>query len=159
MNETQMAPLILPPVGLGGWPFGAGYDWGPLDEPQAQKAVLAALEAGICFVDTAPVYGDGASEQFLGRVLSSYRHQVLLADKCGLVKNGAWTDHDLRPATIRRQLEESLSRLKTDYLDLYQIHYPDPHVPLEEAVGELDNLRREGKIRAIGLCNVSAQQI
>jgi len=146
-------------LGLGSWPFGGGYDWGPLDEKEAQKAVLAALETGIRLIDTAPVYGNGQSEEFLGRVLLGRRADVFLASKCGLVKNGSWTDHDLHPQTIRKQLTETLSRLQTDYLDLYQIHYPDPKIPLDEAIGTLVRLQEEGKIRAIGLCNVSAAQI
>ncbi len=151
--------LSLPRMGLGGWAFGGGYDWGALDKPSAEKAVYAALDAGIKLIDTAPVYGDGESERFLGSILKGRRKEVLLASKCGLVKNGSWTDHDLRPASIRAQLEKSLIRLQTDYLDLYQIHYPDPQVPLQEAVGELGRLRQEGKIRAMGLCNVNEEQI
>lgn len=146
-------------LGLGTWPFGGGYDWGPLDENAARKAVFAALDAGINWIDTAPVYGEGESEKLLGRVLQGHRADVFLAGKCGLVKNGSWTDHDLRPQTIRKQLKETLTRLETDYLDLYQIHYPDPQVPLAEAVGELVRLQEEGFIRHIGLCNVSSEQI
>ncbi len=146
-------------LGLGTWPFGGGYDWGPLDENAARKAVFAALDAGINWIDTAPVYGDGESEKLLGRILQGRRADVFLAGKCGLVKNGSWTDHDLRPQTIRKQLKETLTRLETDYLDLYQIHYPDPQVPLADAVGELVRLQGEGVIRHIGLCNVSSAQI
>ena len=156
MNKV---PLSLPRLGLGSWPFGGGYDWGDFDENAAQKAVLAALDLGINFIDTAPVYGGGKSEEFLGRALQGRRADVFLASKCGLVKNGSWTDHDLRPQTIRRQLEETLLRLKTDQLDLYQIHYPDPKIPLADAVGELTRLQEKGLIREIGLCNVSAAQI
>lgn len=156
---TNFQPEKISRLGLGSWPFGGGYDWGDLDEKSAQKAVDAALETGINLIDTAPVYGDGQSETFLGRALSGRREQVILASKCGLVKNGSWTDHDLRPQTIRRQLEETLARLKTDFLDVYQIHYPDPKIPLAEAVGELVRLREKGLIRVIGLCNVSAEQI
>ena len=146
-------------LGLGTWPLGGGYDWGTLDENAAQKAVFTALELGVNFIDTAPVYGDGQSEELLGRVLAGRRAQVILASKCGLIKNGSWTDHDLRPQTIARQLEKTLTYLKTDYLDLYQIHYPDPQIPLEEAVGELVRLKEKGVITHIGLCNVSAAQI
>ncbi|WP_428050749.1 aldo/keto reductase [Candidatus Avelusimicrobium caledoniensis] len=146
-------------LGLGTWPFGGGYDWGELDEPAAQKAVLSALEQGINFIDTAPVYGNGQSETFLGRVLQGRREKVFLAGKCGLVKNGSWTDHDLHPQAIYKQLAESLTRLKTDYLDLYQIHYPDPKVLLTDAVATLTRLQEKGLIRYIGLCNVSAAQI
>ena len=155
----DFSSLNLSRLGLGSWPFGGGYDWGPLDENAAQKAVFAALDAGINWIDTAPIYGEGQSEEFLGRVLKGQRARVFLASKCGLVKNGSWTDHDLRPQSIRKQLTDSLTRLKTDYLDLYQIHYPDPNIPFAEAVGELVRLQQEGLIRAIGLCNVSAAQI
>ena len=159
-TEQSTSPVFrLPPMGLGGWAFGGGYDWGPLDKPAAIKAVCAAIDVGISLIDTAPVYGDGESERFLGEVLKTRRAHVLLAGKCGLVKNGSWTDHDLRPSSIRSQLERSLKNLQTDYLDLYQIHYPDPKVLLEEAWGELERLRQAGKVRAIGLCNVTGEQI
>ena len=146
-------------LGLGSWPFGGGYDWGMLDEKAARQAVRTALEAGINLIDTAPIYGDGESERFLGQVLAGCREEIFLAGKCGLIKNGSWTDHDLRPQTIYRQLTQSLLRLKTDYIDLYQIHYPDPKIPLQEAVWELVRLREKGMIGQIGLCNVSAQQV
>lgn len=157
MRRLGRTDSFVSAVGLGGWPFGGGYDWGPVDASQAEKAVLAALDAGISLIDTAPVYGE--SEAFLGRILKGRRSQVILATKCGLAKNGSWTDHDLSPQTIRRQLDESLSRLQTDYIDLYQIHYPDPKVPLEEALSELARQKQAGKIRHIGLCNVTAEEI
>lgn len=159
MVMTSFPTEKISRLGLGSWPFGGGYDWGDLDETAAQKAVDAALDIGVNFIDTAPVYGDGQSEEFLGRVLKHRRSEVVLASKCGLVKNGSWTDHDLRPQTIRRQLEETLFHLKTDFLEVYQIHYPDPKIPLVDAVGELTRLQEKGLIRAIGLCNVSSAQI
>ena len=158
-SPANQKPFSLPRLGLGTWPFGGGYDWGELAEDTARQIIEAALADGVSLLDTAPVYGQGRSEQILGRWLGPHRQRLLLAGKCGLVKNGSWTDHDLRPSTIRRQLEETLANLKTDYLDLYQIHYPDPHVPLSQAVAELARLQTAGKIRAIGLCNVSAAQI
>ena len=157
MRRLGRTDSFVSAVGLGGWPFGGGYDWGPVDVSQAEKAVLAALDAGISLIDTAPVYGE--SEAFLGRILKGRRSQVVLATKCGLAKNGSWTDHDLSPQTICRQLDESLSRLQTDYIDLYQIHYPDPKVPLEDALLELARQKQAGKIRHIGLCNVTAEEI
>lgn len=157
MRRLGRTDLFVSAVGLGGWPFGGGYDWGPVDLAQAERTVLAAFDAGINLVDTAPVYGE--SEAFLGRVLQGRRKKVLLAGKCGLVKNGSWTDHDLSPRTVRLQLEESLSRLQTDYIDLYQIHYPDPKVPLEDALSELVRQKQAGKIRHIGLCNVTAEEL
>ena len=144
-------------VGLGGWALGGATDWGATEETDARRTIFAALDAGITLFDTAPIYGE--SEVFLGRALKGRRPQVVLATKCGLVKNGSWTDHDLRPQTIISQLEQSLSRLQTDYIDLYQIHYPDPRVPLEEALAVLIRLREQGKIRYIGLCNAGGQEI
>lgn len=157
MRRLGRTDSFVSAVGLGGWPFGGGYDWGTVDVSQAEKAVQAALSAGINLVDTAPVYGE--SEAFLGRVLKGRRSQVVLATKCGLIKNGSWTDHNLSPQTIRCQLDESLARLQTDYLDLYQIHYPDPKIPLEDALLELARQKQAGKIRHIGLCNVTAEEI
>lgn len=156
-NRVGKSELTVSAVGLGGWALGGGTDWGPADEAAARQTVFAALEAGITLFDTAPIYGE--SEVFLGRALQTRRRQVVLATKCGLIKNGSWTDHDLRPSTIRLQLEQSLSRLQTDYIDLYQIHYPDPKVPLNDALDELLRLQEQGKIRYIGLCNAAAQQI
>lgn len=143
------------PVGLGGWAFGGGLDWGDISETDCIKTVHAALDEGINLIDTAPVYGNGLSEERIGKAIKDRREKVILADKCGLVKNGYWTDHDLRSETIIKQLENSLRLLQTDYIDLYQIHYPDPKVPLEDALGTLMRLKQEGKIRYIGVCNVS----
>lgn len=158
-NELGTTGIKASVIGLGTWPFGGGYDWGTVDETELLNTVSAALDQGINLIDTAPIYGDGSSETLLGRALTGRRSHVVLAGKCGLVKKGSWTDHDLRPETIRRQLTESLSRLKTDYLDLYLIHYPDPLIPLEQAALTLLRLQEEGKIRAIGLCNVSGGEI
>lgn len=156
-NRLGQTDLHISAVGLGGWPFGGGYDWGDLDEKTAARSVEAALEQGINWIDTAPVYGDGESESFLGKVLRSKRGKALLSTKCGLVKNGSWTDHDLSPKAVRTQLESSLTRLRTDYIDLYQIHYPDPKVSLTDALETLLRLKEEGKIRHIGVCNFSAE--
>ncbi|WP_428055165.1 aldo/keto reductase [Candidatus Avelusimicrobium alvi] len=156
-NRLGRTELSVSAVGLGGWSFGGGTDWGPADETAALNAVSAALDAGINVIDTAPVYGE--SEALIGRALKGCREKALLATKCGLVKNGSWTDHDLRPQTIIRQLEESLRRLQTDYIDLYQIHYPDPQTPLADALATLARLKEQGKIRHIGLCNVRAEEL
>ena len=156
-NRLGRTDLHVSAVGLGGWALGGATDWGATEETDARRTIFAALDAGITLFDTAPIYGE--SEVFLGRALKGRRQQVVLATKCGLVKNGSWTDHDLRPQTILSQLEQSLSRLQTDYIDLYQIHYPDPRVPLEEALAVLIRLREQGKIRYIGLCNAGGQEI
>ena len=146
--------LKLSEIGLGTWAFGGTSDWGPINFEDAQTTVETALEVGINWIDSAPIYGQ--SEERLGRILKGKRNRVLLSTKCGLVKNGSWTDHDLRAQTICTQLETSLRLLQTDYIDIYWIHYLDPKIPWQ-AVGEvLSQLKQQGKIRVIGVCNVSA---
>jgi len=151
--------LQIFPVGLGTWPFGGGYDWGPVSETDVLDTVHSALDGGYNFIDTAPLYGDGESERLLGIALRAHRKQVFLATKCGLIKKGSWPVHDLSPASVRKQAEESLRRLQTDFIDLYQIHYPDPHVPLADTLEVLMQLKAEGKIGRIGVCNFSAEQL
>ena len=144
--------LDVSAVGLGGWALGGGYDWGNIEFSDVRNTVSVALNAGINLIDTAPVYGN--SEEVLGRALASRRQDVVLCTKCGLVKNGSWTDHDLRSRTISLQLENSLINLKTDYIDIYFIHYLDPKIPWENALETLMRLQQQGKIRYIGVCNV-----
>ena len=149
LGKTQLDVSV---VGLGGWALGGGYDWGNIEFADVQNTVCAALESGINLIDTAPVYGN--SEEVLGRALAGRRQDVVLCTKCGLVKNGSWTDHDLRPETITRQLENSLKNLQTDYIDIYFIHYLDPKIAWQNALETLTYLQTQGKIRYIGVCNV-----
>jgi len=156
-NRLGRTDLMLSAVGLGGWCFGGGYDWGPVDTASAERAVNEALSRGINWVDTAPVYGE--SEQFLGRVLAARRCKIFYATKCGLIKRTSWPEHDLSAQTIVCQVENSLKNLRTDYIDLYQVHYPDPKTPWEEVFACLARLRTQGKIRYVGVCNVSADEL
>lgn len=153
----KIGELCTGPVGLGTWALGGGRDWGETPLLQAADTIAAAIERGIVLIDTAPVYGSGSAEEIIGKAIFARRKQVLLATKCGICVHEGRPDHDLRPESIVRECEHSLRRLKTDYIDLYQIHWPDPNVPLTEAVGTLTRLQEQGKIRAIGLCNVSME--
>lgn len=144
--------LNVSAISLGAWALGGGYDWGGTSFQTVQETVSAALDLGINLIDTAPIYGE--SEALLGRALKGRRSKVLLSTKCGLVKNGSWTDHDLRPKTIIAQLENSLQLLRTDYIDIYLIHYLDPRVPWQDALDTLVKLQAQGKIRHIGVCNI-----
>ena len=144
--------LEVSAVGLGGWALGGGYDWGNVNFTDVQNTVCAALDNGINLIDTAPIYG--SSEEVLGRALAGRRQDVVLCTKCGLVKNGSWTDHDLRPETLSRQLENSLKNLKTDTIDVYFIHYLDPQIPWQATLETLARLQAQGKIRYIGVCNI-----
>lgn len=148
-------------IGLGTWAIG-GWLWGGTDEEQAVATVHAALSHGITLIDTAPAYGQGASEEVVGRALAERgrREDVVVATKVGLEWDDAGNPHrNSRPERIRQEIEDSLRRLKTDYVDLYQVHWPDPDVPLEDTAAELEKLRDEGKIRAIGVSNFSPEQM
>ncbi len=146
-------------VALGTWALGGGTDWGETSEQAAQQTLLAALDRGINLIDTAPIYGNGLAEERIGRALKGRRSDVLLATKCGISVASGRPDHDLCPQSIIQECEASLRRLQTDYIDLYQIHWPDPKVPLADSVGALLRLQEQGKIRAIGVCNFSQEQI
>jgi aryl-alcohol dehydrogenase-like predicted oxidoreductase len=142
-------------VGLGCNNFG-----GRIDEAASRAVIDAALDAGVTFFDTADVYGgDGASEEIIGRALQGRRDQVVLATKFGNKRNGEeWTRRGDR-AYIRDAIEASLRRLQTDYVDLYQYHRPDGVTPLEETLGALNELVEEGKVRAFGSSNFTADMV
>jgi aryl-alcohol dehydrogenase-like predicted oxidoreductase len=138
-------------VGLGCNNFG-----GRIDEPAARAVIDAALDAGVTFFDTADVYGDGRSEEFIGRALAGRRDRVVLATKFGNARDGdTWTRRG-DPPYVRQAIEASLRRLQTDHVDLYQYHRPDDVTPIEETLGALEELVREGKVRAVGSSNFTA---
>ena len=147
-------------IGLGTWAIG-GWMWGGTDEAQSIATIRSAIERGVTLIDTAPAYGFGRSEEIVGKALAEggLRDKVQIATKVGL----AWKDgkvfRDSRPARIRQEIEDSLRRLRTDVIDLYQVHWPDLDTPLAETARTLEDLRREGKIRAIGVSNYSPAQM
>jgi len=156
-------------VGLGAWAIG-GWLWGGADEQKSVEAIQAAIDAGINFIDTAPAYGMGLSESVVGKALAGRRGRVLIATKCGIVwhtdkgtpfvtQNGKTMHRYLGPESIRYEVEQSLKRLDTDYIDLYQTHWQDETTPIEETMRTLLDLKREGKIRAIGVSNATVEQI
>jgi len=132
-------------VAMGCWAIVGDFTWGEQDEADALAAIDAAFDAGINFFDTAPAYGDGYSEQLLGRALRGRRDRAVLATK---VSRG-----DLRPDDVTRSVHDSLRRLDTDRIDLIEIHWPDWDVPLDETLSALAELKGEGKVRAIGVSN------
>jgi methylglyoxal reductase len=156
-------------VGLGTWAIG-GDGWGGSDEAKAVAAIQASIDEGVTLIDTAPIYGFGRSEEIVGRALQGRRDQVILATKCGLVwghEGGEFffdSDHGqvrrcLDPASIRREVEASLRRLDTDRIDLYQTHWQESTTPIATTMATLVELKQEGKIRAIGVSNVSPAQL
>ena len=152
MEQRKIGSLSVTVVGIGCNNFGAR-----IDEKRTEEVVEAALAAGINFFDTADAYGEGKSEELLGRFLGNRRSQVIVATKFGLEIAGQGSG--ARPEYIRKAFDASLRRLKTDYIDLYQLHKPDPDVPIAETLGALDDLVRAGKVREIGCSNFSAQQL
>ena len=152
MEQRPIGSLSVSVVGLGCNNFG----W-RVDAAATEKIVHAALDAGINFFDTADMYGGTHSEEFLGRALSRRRSEAVIATKFG------WTIDDrrkgARPDYIRRAVEDSLRRLQIDQIDLYQLHKPDPSVPIADTLEALDALVRAGKVREIGCSNFSAEQI
>ena len=153
--------IQVTPVGLGTWAIG-GWMWGGTDEAQSIDTIHRAIDKGIGLIDTAPVYGFGRSEEIVGKALASGRRdQVALATKVALNWN---EDHDKiwRDSTasrIEREVEDSLKRLQTDRIDIYQVHWPDPKTPMEETARALENLYQAGKIRAIGVSNFTPAQM
>lgn len=156
-------------VAFGAWAIG-GWRWGSTDERESIKAIHAALDAGINFIDTAPAYGLGLSEEIVGKALKGKRDQAMIATKCGMVwhtdkgtyfldEYGKPIHKYLGPESIRYEVEQSLRRLQTDYIDLYQTHWQDVTTPIEDTMGELVRLKDEGKIRAIGVSNATVEEM
>ena len=143
---------------LGTWAIG-GWMWGGSDEKSAIATIRAALDLGINVIDTAPAYGFGRAEEIVGRALAERRANTFIATKVGLEWRDGQVFRNASPARLRAELEDSLRRLQTDVIDLYQVHWPDESVPLEESAATLAGFQREGKIRAIGVSNFSPAQM
>jgi aryl-alcohol dehydrogenase-like predicted oxidoreductase len=152
--------LTVSRIGLGTWAIG-GWMWGGSDEADSIATIHAAIDHEISLIDTAPIYGFGRAEEILGRALApnGLRHRVVIASKAGL----DWSDgHPFRHASRERifaEVEASLKRLGTDYIDIYQVHWPDPFTPIEECAEAMLALLQQGKIRAIGVSNFSRLQM
>ena len=152
--------LIASRIALGTWAIG-GWMWGGTDEKESIRTIHAALDHGINLIDTAPIYGQGRSEEIVGEALrqTGRRDSILLATKVGI----DWTNGRIERNSTRRrilqELEDSLRRLQTDYIDIYQVHWPDPLVPIEETASTLLELYEQGKIRAIGVSNYSPEEM
>jgi methylglyoxal reductase len=178
MRKLGSSGIEISPVGFGAWVTG-GWMWGGADDQQSIAAIHAALDQGINFIDTAPMYGYGHSERVVGQAIRDRRDQVVLATKCGLIwdrEEGTlhfYADDlgatlrpvdkriykNLRPASLREEVERSLRNLQTDRIDLLQTHWQDPSTPLVDTVAELQRLKQQGKIRAIGVSNCNLEQL
>ena len=147
-------------VGLGTWAIG-GSEWGAVAEDAAIATCLSAIERGINLIDTAPIYGRGRAEEIVGKAIRAHgkRDAFYIATKAGLEWNERGVFANSTPARLRREIEDSLRRLGTDYVDLYQIHWPDTIAPIDDAVAVLTEFQREGKVRALGVSNFSVAQM
>jgi aryl-alcohol dehydrogenase-like predicted oxidoreductase len=169
MREIGTSGIEASAVGLGTWAIG-GWMWGGTDETASIDAIRASIDAGVTLIDTAPAYGLGRSEEIVGKAIAGRREQVVLATKCGLVwhtdrgrhffdQDGRPVHRYLGPESIRHEIDQSLRRLGTDRIDLYITHWQDPTTPVAETMAALDELKRAGKIRAIGASNVGAAEV
>jgi aryl-alcohol dehydrogenase-like predicted oxidoreductase len=160
LTEIPGTSLKVSPVAIGTWAIG-GWMWGGTDEAESVATIRTAFERGINIVDTAPVYGFGRSEEIVGKAIAEgrLRSDVLIATKAGLQWDGGRVSRNASRARIMREVEESLRRLRTDYIDIYQIHWPDPLVTIEETAEAMHTLFEQGKIRAVGVSNFSVLQM
>ncbi len=165
MRQLGKSGPVISTVGFGAWAAGGPWKvgWGPQSDDDSIAAIRRSLELGCNWIDTAAIYGLGHSEVVVGRALEGLdRASVIVATKCGRVPDETGTPHsDLRPAGIRQQLDDSLRRLNMDYIDLYQIHWPDNETgtPLEESWEAMAALKTEGKARFLGVSNFSTEQL
>jgi aryl-alcohol dehydrogenase-like predicted oxidoreductase len=160
LTDIPGTSLKVSPVAIGTWAIG-GWMWGGTDEAESIATIQAAFEHGINVVDTAPVYGFGRSEEIVGKAIAEgrLRSEVVIATKAGLQWDGARVSRNASRARIMREVEASLRRLRTDYIDIYQVHWPDPLITIEETAEAMHTLFEQGKIRAIGVSNFSVVQV
>jgi aryl-alcohol dehydrogenase-like predicted oxidoreductase len=147
-------------VALGTWAMG-GWKWGGTDEPESVRTIWAALERGINLIDTAPAYGSGVSEEIVGKAIATagVRARAIIATKVGLEIREGTAYRNATRQRIFQEIDASLRRLRTNYIDIYQVHWPDPLVPIEETAEAMQVLYEAGKIRAIGVSNFSVAQM
>lgn len=155
-RELGTTGITVSAIAFGAWQIGGFPFWQTKGDENSIAAIEKAFDLGVNFFDTAPAYGFGHSEKIVGATLKKRRDKVILATKCGLLWREERLDQlyrRLKPESVRREAEESLRRLQTDYIDLYQIHWPSPDEPVEPALEVMLRLKEEGKIRAIGVSN------
>ncbi|UCG33095.1 MAG: aldo/keto reductase [Phycisphaerales bacterium] len=153
--------LEVSPIALGCLAMGADGSWGPVNDNESIAAIQTALDLGINLIDTSPYQGGGHSEILVGKAIQSRRDEVIISSKCGLFHDpdDSLPRRCLKKDAILHECEGSLRRLRVDTIDLYQCHWPDPKTPIVETMGAMELLLRQGKIRAIGLCNYGCERL
>jgi len=164
MTDMEYRPLgtsgvMVSAVSIGTWAIG-GLDWGPVDDDESIAAIRAAIDVGMTFIDTADIYGMGHAEEIVGRAVEGRRHEVVIATKVA----NRWNEQgerwvDCSYDTILQAVQESLERLRTDYIDAYIIHRPDPATPIPETMRALEKLLQDGVVRAVGVSRYNRDQI
>src|SRR6202163_4115046 len=162
-RQLGKTDLFITPLGFGSWAVGGGgwqFGWGSQDDRESIAAINRALDLGINWIDTAAVYGLGHSEENVGRAVKGRAERPYIFTKCSMVWDERGTiSHSLKRNSIRREVEDSLRRLQVETIDLYQIHWPEPEADIEEGMSMLSDLKREGKVRYIGVSNFNVNQI
>src|ERR1700694_2383309 len=160
LTEIPGTSLKVSPVAIGTWAIG-GWMWGGTDEAESIATIRSAVEHGVNIIDTAPAYGVGRSEEIVGKAIAEghLRSRVLIATKTGLEWKGGNVFRNASRGRILQEVEDSLRRLRTDHIDIYQVHWPDPLVTIEETAEAMHTLFIQGKIRAIGVSNFSVGQM
>ena len=160
METTTIAGVEVSRIGLGTWAIG-GLEWGAVPDDVAVATCLRAVERGVNLIDTAPIYGHGRSEEIVGKAMRAHgrRAAFYVATKAGLEWTASGVFLNSTASRIRRELEDSLRRLGTDYIDLYQVHWPDTRLPIAEVAALMGEFQRQGKVRALGVSNFSVAQM
>ena len=161
-RQLGKTDLFITPLGFGSWAVGGGgwqFGWGSQDDRESIAAINRALDRGINWIDTAAVYGLGHSEEIVAKALRGRTERPYIFTKCSMVWDAAGNiSHSLKRDSIRREVEDSLRRLQIETIDLYQIHWPNPRTDIEEGWSTLSELKREGKVRNIGVSNFNIEQ-
>jgi len=157
-KKLGKSELELSVIGLGTWAMGNDY-WGQCNDNESISAIQAGIDNGINLIDTAPSYGSGHAEMLVGKAIKGRRDKVIVATKVGCYRVGEGYVMDLKPERIMRSIEDSLSLLGIECIDLYQIHWPDPSTPIAESMATLTQLHQQGKFRYLGVSNFSVGQM
>ena len=155
-RKLGSSDLDLSVVGLGTWAMGDDF-FGKVDDNQSVAAIQSAVDSGVNLIDTAPAYGAGHAEEVVGRAIRGRREEVVVATKVGIIRTENDFIRNLKPDSLRREIDDSLRRLGVDVIDLYQIHWPDPETPLEDTLEELIKIREAGKYRYLGVSNFTTE--
>jgi len=157
-RKLGTSDLEVSTVCVGTWAIGGDF-WGEVDDRKSISAIHAGLDHGVNFIDTAPAYGAGHSEEVVGRAIQGRRDQVIIATKVGVIRTKTEFRRDLSPQSVAKEIDDSLRRLRVDMIDLYQIHWPDNKTPFEATMEVLTKAQQAGKVRHLGVSNFSVEQM